>query len=206
MLRYRTHRHKCYEQRLDVKVFGCLLSRTKALQTFTYSYEGLPHNRASWEPGKLVQLLQIYVAYSLETLDPTNLSGDGLSNAKPDATFMDCPKHFHVLKQVRLDHGMLIENPPRPTYKTTKAYRPNILELELYVLKHGNDEKQNHRLVDLLPASIEIVDLIYPLRRKVEALAMMEGLPQLKQSRLPRLRDLWLEVNDALDGVVKASF
>ncbi len=99
---------------IDVRIFKYLLSGTKALQTFTYSYESLPHTRASWDPGKTVQLLQIHAAHSLEILDPTNLSGNGLSNTKPDTTFVDCLKNFRVFKQVRLDHGMLIENPPRP--------------------------------------------------------------------------------------------
>ena len=191
---------------IDVKIFRYILSRTKSLQTFTYSYEGLPHNRANWEPRTLVQLLHTHAAHSLKTLDLTSLSDAGPHNAKPDATFVDCLHGFRVLKQVRLDHNMFIENPPIPKFKATKAYRPNTLDLELYVLRHGHAEKTIHRLVDLLPVSIETVDLVSPLRGKVEALAMMDGLPELKQSRLPRLKGLRLEVDDEMDGGMKASF
>lgn len=35
---------------------------------------------------------------------------------------------------------------------------------------------------------------------------MMKGLPELKQSRLPRLRGLRLEINDKLDDGMKDSF
>ena len=50
------------------------------------------------------------------------------------------------------------------------------------------------------------MDLVSPLRGKSEALAIMDGLPELKQSRAPRLKGLRLEIDDELDEGVKASF
>ncbi|KAL9129929.1 MAG: hypothetical protein Q9175_007158 [Cornicularia normoerica] len=106
---------------IDVKIFKYLLFRIKALQTFKYSYEGAPHNRASWEPRNIVQLLQTHAAHSLEILHLTRLSRNGPNNVKLDATFVDCLSGFRALKQVRLDHGMFVENPSMPTLKATKT-------------------------------------------------------------------------------------
>ena len=118
-------------------------------------------------------------------------------------TYVDFLIDFYVLNCGRLDHGMLIENHPIPT---VSEYRPYTLDLELYIVKHGNVEQKVHHLEDLLPASIEIVDLVSPLRDKSEALAMMDGLPELRQLRLPRLREVRLEVSEELDEGLKALF
>lgn len=189
---------------IELGIFKYLLSRITSLQTFKYSYEGLPHNRASWEPRNIIQLLKNYAAHSLEDLDLINLFGQGPGKkVKLDTTFVDFLPGFHVLKRVRLDHSLFIENRPTPTFKKG---RPHTLDLELYIMRYGNVEQKVHRLVDLLPASIEEVDLVSPCRGKAEALAMMEGLPELKPSRTPLLRALRFEVDDELDKGVKDSF
>lgn len=55
---------------------------------------------------------------------------------------------------------MFIEKRPVALIRENRLYT---LDLELYIVKHGNVEQKVHRLVDLLPASIEIVDLVSPL-------------------------------------------
>lgn len=57
-------------------------------------------------------------------------------------------------------------------------------------------EQKVHRLVDLLLGSIEKVDLVSPCRAKSEALAMLDRITDLKQSRVPRLMGLRFEVDD----------
>lgn len=49
---------------MEVGIFNYLLSRIKALQTFKYSHEDSPHNRASWEPRNIAQLLKTLAAHS----------------------------------------------------------------------------------------------------------------------------------------------
>lgn len=89
---------------IEVGIFKYPLSRIKALQTYKYSYEGLPRNRASWEPRFIMQLMKTNAARNLETLHLTNPSGQGAGReVKLDATFVDSLTDFHVLKRVCLE-------------------------------------------------------------------------------------------------------
>ena len=187
---------------IDVHSFKSILSNVKGLQTFKYSFAIYSsYWILDWDPRSIVQILQTYATHSLKSLDLTIYSvylGNNMG-----ATFVDCLPDFQALKRVRLQHNMFVEMIPTPTSRTN---RPIALDKEAEASPLEVAEKRIHRLVDLLPASIEIVDLICPLRGKTEALAMMEGLPELKESRLPRLSALRMEVDEKLDVGMKASF
>ena len=50
-----------------------------------------------------------------------------------------------------------------------------------------------HRLVDLLPASMVTVTLAMPDLTKQESYRLMEGLPELKAERVPKLEKVYFE-------------
>ena len=170
---------------IDAQTFKHLLSRTRALETFSYSYEAVPFSRAKWEPQQIARLLRKHAGHSLKVLDLTCFPGYSLNDVGIKAPFAKCLTGFKVLSRVYLNHSMFIQDPSSPKVKANKKI---------------------HRLVDLLPASIEIVDLIDPLSGKAEALAMMDGLPELKPSRVPFLREVRLEIDETLGNGFMASF
>ena len=50
-----------------------------------------------------------------------------------------------------------------------------------------------YRLVDLLPASVVTVTLAMPHLSKQESYRLMEGLPELKAERAPKLEQVYFE-------------
>ncbi|CAF9942452.1 hypothetical protein IMSHALPRED_003689 [Imshaugia aleurites] len=161
--------------------FEDLLSRIGTLQDFEYEYDKGFHN--DFEPYKIVRSLLNHAGHSLRCL---HLTGDWYEYYEcwvrdsdfvtlRTCVFMGSLRKSQVLKDVRVNHAMSIE-----------------------IIEEVDTDKKStkvHRLVDLLPASIENLSLI-GTRGLCPLSDLFDGVTELKAQKFPELETIQSEYCD----------
>ena len=185
-----------------------VFSRIANLRIFKYEYywawEG-PDSESQWcsgqrdwQPGQIVLGLLKFAKHSLVELDLTrygsnelqlaeeardpmrwglegenDVDGDGEYTELPGPVnlYMGSLRRFQVLKYIRVQNEAFVEEDPKFPALGRKVYR----------------------LVDLLPASVVRVTLALPRLCPRESRRLIEGLPELKAKRVPKLEKVIAE-------------
>ena len=199
---------------IRVPALRTILESIANLEEFTYkhhwAYEGwgLDYDVICWwkrwQPAQIVLILVQFASHSLVKLDLTRngmtetqcareahmrmdgaagddeeeeqrnwafdgfLIGEGYDLPK---TFIDSLRKFQVLKNIRVQSEAFVEE-----YVGFSARRRTV-----------------HSLVDILPASAEHVVLALPQLCEEDSCRLMEGLPELKAERVPKLKTVIFE-------------
>ena len=175
------------------------------LQVFTYEFWDAPYldmheddGESDWQVGEIILSLLQFARHSLVDLDLTRNSrerqlaeeaSEGMQPPWGDwredidvqnyqywskgtvKLFMGCLRGFEALKYVRVENEAFVEEDPMDTAGVRVV----------------------HRLVDLLPASVEIVTLARPRLSEEDSYRLLEGLPELKAERVPKLEMVHFE-------------
>lgn len=162
-----------------------ILRGTKALREFQYSYINLNHRgrNAKWEPGAILRSLVFYAGHSLVLLDLTGDDGSWDICLSDSPYFDPYTRRFKVLKQLFVQEGMFIEDVADPGHPLS-LYKPRTLTRK--------SARRNHRMVDLLPASLEELTLFPSLAITTRIPTIFDGFLELKAARLPRLNEITL--------------
>ena len=97
-------------------------------------------------------------------------------NDESDGTvklFMGSLREFQVLKYVRVQNEAFVEEDP----------------------VNSASARIVHRSVDLLPASVETITLATPRLSQKDSYQLLEGLPEQKEERVPKLKKVKFESN-----------
>lgn len=180
---------ECMVSELD---FQILLKSLKGLRNFKY-HCAIPENaigEQQWNPRGLVELLSTYASHSLVSLDLTKTRTTQIFHGKPLAgrIFIGSLRRFHLLQRLRVEIMVFVESPLE-----------NLADSHEKLIKRiGMTERpspdQAHRLVDLLPASLEELGLCspnYDYRPVIDEILHLE--PPLKAERLPGLSKIVFE-------------
>ncbi len=189
--------------------FQILFRSIKGLRNFKYHY-GVPETadggrRAAvfgeqqWNPRGLVELLSTYASHSLVSLDLTKTRTTQIVHGAPLAgrIFIGSLRRFHLLQKLRVDIMMFVESPLENLItKYSQIYRADSHEelVKRIRMTERPSSDQAHRLVDLLPGSLEELGLCsthYDHRRLIDRILYMA--PPLKAERLPHLRKIVFE-------------
>ena len=195
-----------YECIIHIGALRSAFSGIANLQVFTYEYwDGSRWEtfkdgwKRDWQVGEIILSLLEFARHSLVDLDLTRNSSReqqrveetrervqtpwGKWYEEKDAQdykdwnegtvrlFMGSLRGFQVLKYVRVQNEAFVEE--------ASVDRAN--------------GKMVHRLVDLLPASVEIVTLATPRLSQKDSYQLLEGLPELKAERVPKLEMVHFE-------------
>ena len=167
-----------------------LMAGIKSLEGFLYDYnENLDGGGASaMEIHKIIGTLLEHAKHSLEFLGITGRWD--LRNGRGDLhTCRGSLRGFEVLKKVILDSNVFVED---ASYDDS-VYNPDEIS------HAGNHGQIIRHLVDVLPPSIEVIQLV-----GVDVLKHAEGLLgnlfEQKQLRLPKLRELIIRANQYYPG------
>ena len=188
---------KFTKSRISSLGFENLLCGVTGLQDFEYEHAGdRPGLFQPWWPRKIVNSLLAHARHSLRRLDLTSQDkkavgvhrthewGDMIDidtavdvdvddPALRGCVFIRSLRYFQVLKTVRLNSAMFVEKVP-----STET--------------NSKESSKVHRLVDILPTSIEELHLVeglvhHPLVR------IFHGLAESKAQNLPILKEIKLE-------------
>lgn len=183
------------QSRISSLEFEELLCRIDALQDFKYEDSG--GQLGSLQPGKIVKSLLTHAGHSLCVLDLTGKDRynvwsdsdddhweepDDSDDYRDDETslpldfFMGSLRHFRLLRTVKVDSAMFIE----------KVFNADT---------DGRISSKVHRLVDLLPKSIEKLALVTFLGYRPSN-HMFDGLVESKADVLPKLEEIKFECFD----------
>lgn len=192
---------KFTESRISNLDLEPLLCRTSALQNF--KYEDDCGHYGHFQYSEVVNSLLAHAAHSLCCLDLTtknvNTSPTGWNdywsevygdseNAKAPLHcyfFMGSLRPFQVLKTVKVDGAMFIE----------QVFNADT---------DGKDLSRVHRLVDMLPASIEKLSLVARLGPR-SSNRIFDGLVESKADVLPKLEEIKFERSDPVGHDLKGA-
>lgn len=182
----------CYST-ISARGFTELFKGIKALETVEYEGGGsTDYDDSGWEPTGIVAGLLLYAKGTLQKLDLTySKSEDYPDNVQK--YFLVSLDAFEVLEWVRLDVELLFK---------TDSDACDVVLTGGYVQEDGVDDYhygyQAQPLVDILPASIEKLELVGVLSGKNTA-SLMARLPELKPKLVPKLKKIVFEGNWSLD-------
>lgn len=182
----------CYSS-ISATSFTELFKGIKALETFTYEgggYTGDFYEYVEWDPTGIVAGLLLYAKGSLQKLDITYSKEQ---DPDDEIYFLVSLDAFEVLRWVRLDVELLFK---------TESEAWDVALPNGYFQEDGLDDYhygyQAQPLVDILPVSIETLELVGLLSEKNTA-SLMARLPELKPKLVPRLEKIVFEGNCSLD-------
>ena len=182
------------EASIHIESLTEFLKGMRALESFTMIGDS---QEEEWDPLGIMNSLLLHAKGSLRKLSLTYSKGEDLDND----CYLSAPLNtFEVLRWVRLDVESLfdvgINNvdvdealPDRGFYKS---------RFEDY---HYGYEAQ--ALVDILPASIETLELVGVLSEKNTA-SLLHKLPELKEERVPQLQKIVFEGHYLIDETLKS--
>ena len=165
-------------------IFGSIAN----LKHFTYEHYWCDHLKSCWEPEEIILSLLEFAAPSLAELNLTRSSGveaqgvekvrrrmeenlefgENPTNFNP---FIGSLRGFQVLKYIRIQYEAFVEGGRGSS----------------------EDGRTVHRIVDILPASVERVVLAKPRLPDTVTRRIMDLLPEFKAERLPRLKQIVFE-------------
>ena len=173
--------------------FENLFGQISALQSFEYEYhptvmEGL----GKFEFCRIVASLQANASHSLVHLDLTMITRYFNDRWRMiylyGQIFLGSLREFQVLKTIRANDTMFIERVGSPAFL-------------------GKNFCKVHRLVDLLPKSIEDLQLVgIEINPDIHSSAIFDGLVELKAQNLPNLKAINLDYFDPIAPDLKAAF
>ena len=151
-----------------------LVRGVRALERFSFSFGEHMPTRVVYQPRKIIRGLERYAKCSLSYLYLTGTRIE-INTIQNDDLEYDL-RVFGKLKQLRIDHTLL----SRPCLAPSAG-------------KSGHAcNCWPQRLVDVLPASLELLQLIGSVPWK-RVRAFFAGFPELKAERLPRLREIKMQ-------------
>ncbi len=199
---------KFTESRISSLGFDNLLCRLSGLKQFEYEHAGRrPGLSQSWWPRKIVNSLLAHAGHSLRRLDLTIHDNDAIGSYwiedwldrsidvdtaidvdVDEAALRGCVsihslRHFQVLKTVRLNSAMFVEK-----ISSTET--------------NSKESSKVHRLVDILPTSIEELHLVEGLEHHTLA-RIFHGLAESKAQNIPNLKEIKLERIDTVTFSLK---
>ena len=183
---------KLFDCTLDIPAFRAAFSSIANLRDFTYENSRWGEDpyvepwERDWLPGEMIHSLLEFAGHSLVQLDLTWTCHTEMQ-AEEDASrpmrhnrvigdikpFMGSLRGFQVLKHIRVQNEAFVEEDT----------------------ENLAGDRTVHRLVDLLPASVVDVTLAMPHLSKKESYRLIEGLPELKAERVPKLEKIYFETN-----------
>ena len=170
---------KFIQSDISSSAFEVLLSVVAALQDFEYEYaEDGSHG---FKPRNIVNSLRAYASHSLQSLDLTGQSrtifkrhsnddSDIGEGAFGSCLFMGSLRDFQVLKTVRVNNALFIEKFPDTSTNYENSFKV-------------------HRLVDLLPTSIEKLSLVGDAEFYSSA-QILDQLVESKACLLPNMEEI----------------
>ena len=173
--------------------FEKLFGRINALHSFEYGHFPVPIDElGKFECCSIVASLQANASHSLVHLDltvTTRLLDDKWKMIYPyGQIFVGSLREFQVLKTIRANDTMFIE----------RVASPALLDKEFCKI---------NRLVDLLPKSIEALQLVgIKTNPNVHSSGIFDGLVELKAQNLPNLKAINLDYFDPVAPDLKAAF
>ena len=173
---------------VHANALSSFLSGFAALEEFIYHHRAGLHG-TYYQPEEYVPLLRHYAGTSLVKLDMTLDRYDIYGNPPRGHLHVDSLQGFSALKHIRVDD--------------------DLFELSMYSIRKRDDENRMERLVDVLPKSTVTLEILQH-RDTAEASDLFKDLAELKEDRLPELREVscWYpgEVFDSpLTGSLKES-
>ena len=175
--------------------FEKLLCRCGVLQVFKYEDDGMHFGELRF--GRILDSLLTHAGHSLCSLDLSAKNvyvfppgwcespedSDGAKAPLHCYVFMGSLRHFQVLRNVKVDSAMFIEK---------------VLNADT----DGKISSKVHRLVDILPASVEKLCLVARLGSR-SSNRMFDGLVESKADVLPRLEEIEFEYSDPVTHDLK---
>ncbi|KAI4220856.1 MAG: hypothetical protein L6R36_007320 [Xanthoria steineri] len=151
---------------IDASLWDKLLQSTDALKTFYYDHDDFLNCIPDFAPRRITFNLCLNAKKTLESLTLVNLSGTGSSCIdENESGFAVSLNDFLVLRHIAIDCSIFID---------------------------AEDTNNVFPLVDMLPASLETLELYSP-GKDTDLLAMFRGLRDLRKKRLPWLRSISLQ-------------
>ncbi len=178
---------------IGAKSFFEILKGINALRHFSYSYNvhSIDDGTPEWEPAGILRSLLLYAGHSLVTLSLIGDKGSWNLRVGDDPNFANSPRHFKVLKELCVQDGIFVKVDIFP-WSHKESGGPN----EMF-------SWNVHRMVDILPPSLERLTLFPSFQDSRHLCAAIEAFPELKESRLPRLTDIRLATFLHIDESVK---
>ena len=181
------------ETSIDIESLMEFLKGIRALESFTLTGDS---QEEEWNPLGIINSLLLYAKESLRKLSLTYGKGEDSDN---DCYFSAPLSPFEVLTWVRLDvesfFDVGISNVDVDEALPDRGFFKGRSEDYHY----GYEARP---LVDMLPASIETLELVGVLSEKNTA-SLLRKLPELKEERVPRLKKIVFEGHYMIDETLK---
>lgn len=192
---------------IGIKALESAFSGIANLQDFTYECYWIHRSMFSlngwtrdWLPGHIILSLIKFAGHSLVSLDLTR--NDSRDIQRTEAACRGMKRGIEENEEDEAygadrddeddedDEGDGILKPFMGSLRGFEVLKSLRVQNEMFVEQEAEDpmcQRTVHRLVDLLPASIVEVSLAKPLLNKKDSYRLMEGLPELKAERTPKL-------------------
>lgn len=195
---------KLYECMIHSAALRSAFSGIANLQNFIYEYywaweeEALEHSwERDWQPGEIVLSLLEFAGHSLVELDLTRTSSRELQRVESARQRMEGVWAAREEGEDDKNEGVSgIVKPFMGSLREFQVLKYICVQNEAFVeedLEGSAGGRTVHRVVDLLPASVVSVTLAMPHLSKQESYRLMEGLPELKAERVPKLEFVYFE-------------
>ena len=166
--------------------FENLFSRINALQKFEYEHRpGSDEGLGTFEVCRIIASLQDNASHSLVHLGLILITGRPVY--LHGQAFIGSLRRFQVLKTIRTNNKVFLERIESPT-------------------SPGERIRKTHRMVDLLPKSIEDIQLIgIETYGDIYSSGIFDGLVELKTQNLPNLKAINLDYFDPVAPDLKTA-
>lgn len=157
---------------VNAESFKFVLRSTKALRDFEYSYDERNFTGdTKWEPATIIRSLLLYAGHSLVSFSLTGNAGSWDVCVDDSPYSAKSPRRFQVLRRLHVQEGLFVNSVTGET----------------------------HRLVDILPPSLEKLKLSPSSFSRGHIRSVFSCFPELKESRLPLLGHITLAKGLELD-------
>ncbi|KAL8789973.1 MAG: hypothetical protein Q9213_000859 [Squamulea squamosa] len=167
--------------RIKSSTFERLLSNVKALRVFYNENDSTRTGHSDYRPNRTVAALRKYASHSLESFTFFDIN-NWYTVANGLAVGTTSLREFRVLKHAAIQFSLFIK-PDKDEEK--EGYRNDTYSHEWGV-------SHIFTLVDMLPPTLETLELYRPTTRK-DATFIFAGLREQRQERLPNLRSISIQ-------------
>lgn len=188
------------DSKIHVEALQSVLRDIENLRDFTYRHYwacgGVQGMSIDWQPGDIILNLLAFARHSLVELDLTRNSSRGMQRV---GEANDRTKWGHREWQGEGDDEVEYHSLPgtiQPFIGSLRGFQVlkyTRVQNEASVEEHPEDPacgRTVHRMVDLLPYSVVTITLAMPLLCKEDFPGLMEGLLELKEERVPKLKKI----------------
>ena len=203
--------HECmfYTKALQ-SLFGGIANLRKLTYEYYWSGESeadFQSWRRDWQPGEIILSLLQFASHSLVELDLTRSSSREIQREQQILEELRCGIGKREERRIREENlygrNSNVQDPlPGPVNLFMGSLRGfQVLEYvrvqsEMFVEENAEGSASGrtvHRFVDLMPSSVERVALVGPGLYWKKSSQLVLGLPELKEERVPRLKEVHLE-------------